>query len=546
MFPSIRFTYPRLVLAVLPSILLAACGGSPQEESASEVRTTGTGSVSGESNTTLLASRKAVSSTSPTLSNSRPALPIPTPMTGVTLDSISNLNAALTSLKSISKVPTTRIVFDEYMSASYYRNAAVQIRNVSYVMGEILDSYYVKDYSVQAYLDRTKEYLSTLGDVVDIWEVGNEINGEWLGNNPDVVAKMTGAYDQVKAAGKTTELTLYYNKDCWEKPSNEMFTWAQNNIPDRMKQGLDYVLVSYYEEDCNGLRPDWNQVFTQLHTMFPNSKIGFGEIGTTNTAAKADYLTRYYGMQPNVPNYVGGYFWWYFKPDMIPYTQPLLTMLNNAINSVPTTGTLTSGTSTTTTSASGASNTGTSAISLSSGDWTTIYNGYGSVSYDPANGIVLSPKAPTSPSETHSALTLANNLTPRNFKLSITATVEQQLRQNSPPNPWETFWIFFNYNQTSGGKKTNYFLLKPNGVELGTAYDTVGQTFLQTGPTNVKAIGVSNTYDIEKVGNHVTVHINGQKVSDYIGSVHDVAGSIGLYSEDARVRVTKVQVTPLP
>ena len=267
--------------------------------------------------------------------SSRPALPIPTPITGVTLDSISNLNAALTSLQSISKVPTTRIVFDEYVSASYYRKAAVQIRSISYVMGEILDSYYVKEYSVQAYLNRTKEYLSALGDVVDIWEVGNEINGEWLGKNSDVVAKMTGAYDQVKEAGKTTELTLYYNKDCWEKPSNEMFTWAQNNIPDRMKQGLDYVLLSYYEEDCNDLRPDWNQVFTQLHTMFPNSKIGFGETGTTNIEEKADYITRYYGMQLNVPNYVGGYFWWYFRKDMVPYTKPLLTTLNNAINSVP-------------------------------------------------------------------------------------------------------------------------------------------------------------------------------------------------------------------
>lgn len=530
MFPLIHSTHLRLILTALLSILLAACGGSPQGESvSSRAQTTGAESVSSGSNTTLLASKSVVSSTSPTLSSSRPTLPIPTPMTGVTLDDISNLDAALTSLKSISKVPTTRIVFDERVPASYYRNAAIQIRNVSYVMGEILDSYYVKDYSVQAYLDRTKEYLSTLGDVVDIWEVGNEINGEWLGNNSDVVAKMTGAYDLVKAVGKTTELTLYYNKDCWEKPANEMFIWAQNNIPDRMKQGLDYVLISYYEEDCNGLRPDWSQVFTQLHAMFPNSKIGFGETGTTNTAEKADYITRYYGMQLNVPNYVGGYFWWYFKPDMIPYTQPLLKTLNNAINSVPTASTDTTG-----------------IIPLASGYWTTIYDGYGSVTYDPTNGIVLKPKAATSPTETHAALALANNLTPRNFRLSITATVEQQLRLNSPPNPWETFWIFFNYNQTSGGKKTNYFLLKPNGVELGTAYDAVGQTFLQTGSASATAIGASNTYDIEKVGNHVTVSINGQKVTDYTGAVYDVPGSIGLYSEDAQVRVTRLQVIPLP
>lgn len=37
---------------------------------------------------------------------------------------------------------------------------------------------------------------------VDIWVIGNEINGEWLGDTAGVVAKMTGAYDVVKAAGK--------------------------------------------------------------------------------------------------------------------------------------------------------------------------------------------------------------------------------------------------------------------------------------------------------------------------------------------------------
>ena len=59
-------------------------------------------------------------------------------------------------------------------------------------------------------------------------------------------------------------------------------------------------------------------------------------------------------------------------------------------------------------------------------------------------------------------------------------------------------------------------------------------------------MGASNKFDIEKIGNHVTVFINGEKVTDYTGAVFDVAGSIGLYTEDARVRVTNVQFTPLP
>jgi hypothetical protein len=252
-------------------------------------------------------------------------------MYGITIDDISGLTATTAALSQLSKKPTTRIVFDEWQPASGYRNAAVAINKVSYVMGEILDSSAMDQYTVQQYLNRTSEYMAALGDVVNIWEIGNEINGEWLGKNADVVAKMTGAYDLVKGQGKTAALTLYYNQDCWSNPANEMFTWANANIPARMKTGLDYVLVSYYEEDCNGLVPDWNAVFTKLSAMFPNSKVGFGETGTTTTN-KAAYLTRYYTLKPPVKNYIGGYFWWYGKEDLVPSTQPLWSTFNNVLS----------------------------------------------------------------------------------------------------------------------------------------------------------------------------------------------------------------------
>ena len=110
-----------------------------------------------------------------------------------------------------------------------------------------------------------------------------------------------------------------------------MFTWAQANVPARMKTGLDYVLVSYYEDDCNGLQPDWQSVFQRLGAMFPNSKLGFGEVGTQNTARKTEFINRYYGTQVNVPNFIGGWFWWYYKDDMVPASKPLWGVLNNAI-----------------------------------------------------------------------------------------------------------------------------------------------------------------------------------------------------------------------
>lgn len=253
---------------------------------------------------------------------------------GVTIDGIGNLNNIVTSLSGLCKKPTTRIVFDEFVPASDYQNAVNQIHNVSFIMGELLDSYYMNQYSLSQYAARTNEYVNLLGDKVDIWEIGNEVNGEWLGTISDVVAKIDTAYKIVKAKGKKTELTLYYNKNCYSNSQNEMFTWVSQRLSTSMRNGLDYVLISYYEDDCNNLQPNWQQVFDSLHKFFPNSKIGIGECGTSITSNKAVYMNRYYKLKINTPKYIGGYFWWYYKQDCVPITNPLWSVLNNAMASV--------------------------------------------------------------------------------------------------------------------------------------------------------------------------------------------------------------------
>jgi hypothetical protein len=156
------------------------------------------------------------------------------------------------------------------------------------------------------------------------------VNGEWLGPSDRVEAKITAAYQQVKQRDKRTALTLYYNQGCVQKPEHEMFTWAQSNIPAEMRQGLDYVWVSYYEERCHGEEPDWDQVFTRLHELFPHAKLGIGGCGTTDAAQKAELIEHFYGLDVDVPSFVGGYFWWYFRDDMQPASAPLWSVLNDS------------------------------------------------------------------------------------------------------------------------------------------------------------------------------------------------------------------------
>ena len=254
---------------------------------------------------------------------------------GVTIDDISSLNTIVSSLSNLCRKPTARIVFDEWQPATEYTQAVNNIHNVSYIMGEILDSYYMSQYSYQQYVDRVNEYYNAFSSKVDIWEIGNEVNGEWLGSIDSVVNKVSTTYDIVKGSNKKTEMTLYYNYNCWSNPNNEMFHWVLNYLPGRMRTGLDYVLVSYYEDDCNNYQPNWQRVFDSLHVLFPNSKLGIGECGTTYTSRKAPYITRYYTMNITTPGYIGGYFWWYYREDCVPYTLPLWLVLNTAIENTP-------------------------------------------------------------------------------------------------------------------------------------------------------------------------------------------------------------------
>ncbi|MCK5830121.1 MAG: hypothetical protein KAH20_07430 [Methylococcales bacterium] len=260
---------------------------------------------------------------------------------GVTLDTIDNIDASVDAVGSLSKEMTTRVVFDT-VPASIYTSALSKLSRSSYIMGQLFDSEYIKQYTPIAYQVRVNEYLDLHGDIVDIWEIGNEVNGEWTGDNPDLVAQKTvAAYQKAKNRGYQTALTLYYNDfvendGCWSKEYEKMRPWAKTRLNNALKNGIDYILVSYYEEDCNYHQPslsEWNNVFNDLGKIFPNAKLGFGEVGTTTTDKEA-YLSRYYSLSINHPRFIGGYFWWYFKDDMTPKSKPLWSKFNQILETL--------------------------------------------------------------------------------------------------------------------------------------------------------------------------------------------------------------------
>ncbi len=266
------------------------------------------------------------------------------PLYGVTVDRITHLEETTAALAALPSRPTTRVYFNVGEPASYYAPALARLDAVSAVMGELLDSSDEQSISTEAFQARVESYLRTLGSDVGIWEVGNEVNGNWTGSYPDVAAKLTEAYEDVAAAGDATALTLYANNfgpnNCGDGPAElTPLQFAQQYVPSQVADGLDYVLLSYYPTQCHRIEPSSEAVagyMRQLHAVFPSAALGFGEIGLPhpargNTVAKAEQIMRWaYSLNPGLPYYVGGYFWWYGAQDALRSGAPLAGALGEA------------------------------------------------------------------------------------------------------------------------------------------------------------------------------------------------------------------------
>ena len=250
---------------------------------------------------------------------------VPAPIWGITLDSVSRIDEIESALQGFRHRLTARIVFDPGTTSADYRPAMIRIAKHAWIMGQICDSYYMKKMDLPAFQAATRDYFRGLHDLVNIWEVGNEVNGDWLGKNEDVAAKVLYAHGYVKARGGRTALTLYW--DCRNEAWDEIWEWGNRYLTSEFRRTVDYVFLSVY---CPSLA-DWGPVFRRMGIEYPGAKVGFGEVGNEKAALKPGCLRTYYGLHVNAPRYVGGYFWWFFTQDMLPKSRPMWKVLQAAI-----------------------------------------------------------------------------------------------------------------------------------------------------------------------------------------------------------------------
>jgi hypothetical protein len=179
------------------------------------------------------------------------------------------------------------------------------------------------------------------------------------------------------------------------------------------------------------------------------------------------------------------------------------------------------------------------------GPWSIVYTGYGCVKIEgnaTNKWLHENPQTSTSSGETHSSMVVGPSFTaPYTYELDI--NTEQQLRTNSPPNPWETAWVVWDYTDDS---HFYYFALKTNGWELGKedpAYPGA-QRFLTTGSSPVTIKGQwSHVKITQDTTNTLKVYVNGQLITTFTDTERPyTSGKIGLYNEDAHVGFDNVNV----
>jgi len=247
---------------------------------------------------------------------------------GVTIDRTDRFSHQLKSLSLLPKRPTVRFVFDPGIRAEEYLYFCKQLKPIADIMGQFVDSESIKTYTFAKYQERVIEYVTVLKDYVDIWECGNEVNGDWCGYPYQVWQKVVGAIQEVKKRGKRAAVTYYYDLEPPENKQFEMFNWITEHP---LKP--DLALISVYENWYPGVVLDFKKLFTRFLLEFPDAEIGFGEFGPQprkfSQSKRAAMIERYHAFSFPSSNWIGGWFYWDFSVDCKSGTPTLNAMVKS-------------------------------------------------------------------------------------------------------------------------------------------------------------------------------------------------------------------------
>jgi len=238
-----------------------------------------------------------------------------------------------------------RLVMDEVGNSDFAKVRTVLNYATSkqvQTLGQLFDSSVQSSLSLTAFkaaVDKALAYPDF--DKFTAWEVGNEVNGGWLGSG--MSAKIAYASAQVKAKTQKKVYLTFYWYGIEDTLQTSLFNWIDANITPEMHANIDGVALSIYI-DQQPLGFSWDLVMTRLAALFPGKAIMVGELGFIDPSVKTIfregpvtpsdnaggqlYIDNRYPASFGTANAVGGNFWWFYDQQMAG-RQPLWNALHS-------------------------------------------------------------------------------------------------------------------------------------------------------------------------------------------------------------------------
>lgn len=218
--------------------------------------------------------------------------------------------------------PVYRFVFDEGEEPEDYDGYVQELASQGMVMGCVIDSYYIKDFTVDQCVDRFLRYHDRFHEHVAYWEVWNEVGGG--SNDPLHLQKGLAVARKLMERGRALLAINGYLQ--------AGYLDFLSAIPEDVRNMMTLAMLSVYPQDNGGLsQVNWTE-FTKL---FPSAQCGVGECGSTSSANALSTFDYFYknmaqGMA-GTPRVAGLFFWWYFFRDFVD-ASPRKNLTDHAID----------------------------------------------------------------------------------------------------------------------------------------------------------------------------------------------------------------------
>lgn len=233
---------------------------------------------------------------------------------GINIDDIWNVDSTTKmAIKALPFRATARVVIDNAIPIERYIVPVTKLHQVCDVMIQVQDSYGEAKVSFEQYTYKCERLMEVFGSIASVFEIGNEINGDWL--SKDIWQKVQRCLVMAQDRKLKTAVTLF------------MDAGVEEFVNVHYGGNFDYVFLSCYPVSITHAEVLANEVPKLFGKIRVNDQIGIGEYGTENFRFVSP---RDKSKLIELFDRFNGGFYWDFQRDCVPQTKSGFQSLKRA------------------------------------------------------------------------------------------------------------------------------------------------------------------------------------------------------------------------